>query len=142
MGGSQEVADAAAAAMFAEDRNAHAMGMVVTTVAPGSATVEMVVAPSMANGLDVCHGGVIFALADTAMAFASNARGGTNLAAHAAIDWLAPARVGDELTASAAETFHDGRTGFYDVVVTGPDGTVAIFHGRTKKIAEHGPGSA
>ncbi|MEM9465118.1 MAG: hotdog fold thioesterase [Actinomycetota bacterium] len=141
MGGSQEIADAAAAAMFAEDRNAHAMGMVVTTVAPGAATVEMTVLDSMANGLDVCHGGVVFALADTAMAFASNARGGTNLAAHAAIDWLAPARVGDALTASATETFHDGRTGFYEVTVAGPEGTVAIFHGRTRKVAEDGPGS-
>lgn len=141
MGGSQEIADAAAAAMFAEDRNAHSMGMVVTTVAPGAATVEMTVLPSMANGLDVCHGGVIFALADTAMAFASNARGGTNLAAHAAIDWLAPGRVGDELTASATETFHDGRTGFYEVTVSGPAGTIAVFHGRTKKVSDDGPGS-
>jgi acyl-CoA thioesterase len=127
--------------MFAEDRNAHAMGMVVTTVAPGSATVEMSVQPSMANGLDVCHGGVVFALADTAMAFASNARGGTNLAAHAAIDWVAPARVGDALTAAATETFHDGRTGFYDVIVSGPNGAVAIFHGRTKKVSDEGPAS-
>ncbi len=141
MGGSQEIADAAAAAMFAEDRNAHAMGMVVTTVAPGAATVEMTVLESMANGLDVCHGGVVFALADTAMAFASNARGGTNLAAHAAIDWLAPARVGDHLTATATETHQDGRTGFYDVTVTGPDGTIAVFHGRTKRVSDQGPGS-
>ncbi len=141
MGGSQEIADAAAAAMFAQDRNAHAMGMVVTTVAPGSATVEMTVTESMANGLDVCHGGVVFALADTAMAFASNARGGTNLAAHAAIDWLAPARVGDALQAVATETFENGRTGFYDVEVTGPEGVVAIFHGRTKRVSDEGPGS-
>ena len=89
VGGSQEIADAAAAAMFAEDRNAHAMGMIVTTVAPGAATVEMTVAPSMANGLDVCHGGVIFAL-------------------------------------SAGPG-------------SGPDGVVAVFHGRTKKVADSGP---
>ena len=106
MGGSQEIADAAAAAMFAEDRNAHAMGMIVSAVAPGNATVEMTVLESMANGLDVCHGGVVFALADTAMAFASNARGGTNLASNASIEWLAPARVGDRLVArqSASRT--------------------------------------
>ena len=90
--------------MFAEDRNAHAMGMIVSAVAPGSATVEMTVLESMANGLDVCHGGVVFALADTAMAFASNARGGTNLASNASIEWLAPARVGDRLVAEASET--------------------------------------
>ena len=96
----------------------------------------------MANGLDVCHGGIVFALADTAMAFASNARGGTNLAAHAAIDWLAPAKVGDALSAVATETFHDGRTGFYDVSVIRADGTtVAVFHGRTKKVSDEGPGT-
>ena len=85
MGGSQEIADAAAAAMFAEDRNAHAMGIIVSAVGPGTATVEMTVAETMANGLDTCHGGVIFMLADTAMGFASNSRGGTNLASK----WLA-----------------------------------------------------
>ena len=141
MGGSQEIADAAAAAMFAEDRNAHAMGMIVVAVSPGTATVEMTVQASMVNGLEVCHGGVVFALADTAMAFASNARGGTNLAAHATIDWLAPARVGEALRAEASETFHDGRTGFYDVTVSGPDGVVAVFHGRTKKVSDQGPGT-
>jgi len=62
MGASQEIADAAAAAMFAKDRNAHAMGIIVSAVAPGSATVEMTVLESMANGLDVCHGGVVFPL--------------------------------------------------------------------------------
>jgi acyl-CoA thioesterase len=135
MGGSQEIADAAAAAMFAEDRNAHAMGMIVSAVAPGSATVEMTVLESMANGLDVCHGGVVFALADTAMAFASNARGGTNLASNA------PARVGDQLVAEASETHHQGRTGVYGVVVSGPKGVVAVFHGKTKRISDDGPAS-
>ena len=127
MGGSQEIADAAAAAMFAEDRNARAMGMIVSAVTPGSATVEMTVLESMANGLDVCHGGVVFALADTAMAFASNARGGTNLASNASIEWLAPARVDDRLVAEASETHHQGRTGVYGVVVSGPEGVVAAI---------------
>lgn len=113
--------------MFAEDRNAHAMGMIVSAVTPGSATVGMTVLESMANGLDVCHGGVVFALAATATAFASNARGGTNLASNASIEWLAPARVGDRLVAEASETHHQGRTGVYGVVVSGPEGVVPII---------------
>ena len=141
MGGSQEIADAAAAAMFAEDRNAHAMGMIVSAVGPGSASVEMTVVESMANGLDVCHGGIIFALADTAMAFASNARGGTNLASNASIEWLAPARVGERLVAEATETHHKGRTGVYTVTVTGPDGVIAVFQGKTKRVSDEGPAS-
>ncbi|MEM8705949.1 MAG: hydroxyphenylacetyl-CoA thioesterase PaaI [Actinomycetota bacterium] len=141
MGGSQETADAAAAAMFAEDRNAHAMGMIVSAVSPGGATVEMTVLEQMANGLDVCHGGIVFALADTAMAFASNARGGTNLAANASIEWLAPARVGERLEAVATEVHLAGRTGIYDVTVSGPHGVVAVFRGKTKRVADEGPGS-
>ena len=117
------------------------MGMIVSAVAPGSATVEMTVLESMANGLDVCHGGVVFTLADTAMAFASNARGGTNLASNASIEWLAPARVGDRLVAEASETHHQGRTGVYGVVVSGPKGVVAVFHGKTKRISDDGPAS-
>ena len=141
MGGSQEIADAAAAAMFAEDRNAHAMGIIVSAVGPGSATVEMTVTEAMANGLETCHGGIVFMLADTAMGFASNSRGGTNLASNASIEWLAPGLVGDRLVAEASENHHAGRTGIYDVTVSGPNGVIAVFRGKTKKISDDGPGS-
>ena len=139
MGGSQEIADAAAAAMFAEDRNAHAMGIIVSAVGPGTATVEMTVAETMANGLDTCHGGVIFMLADTAMGFASNSRGGTNLASSATIEWLAPAYVGERLIAEASETHLQGRTAIFDITVAGPNGVVAIFRGKTKRVSDEGP---
>ena len=68
----------------------------------------------------------------------SNARGGTNLASNASIEWLAPARVGDRLVAEASETHHQGRTGVYGVVVSGPEGVVAVFHGKTKRISDEG----
>ncbi len=139
MGGSQEIADAAAAAKFAGDRNAHVMGIIVFAVTPESTTVEMTVLKSMANGLNVCRGGVVFALADRAMAFASSARGGTNLASNASIEWLAPARVGDRLVAEASKTHHQGRTGLCGVVVSGPDGVVAVLHGETEHISDEGP---
>ena len=127
--------------MFAADHNAHTMGMSVTSIAPGEATVEMTVTAAMANGFDVCHGGVIFTLADTAMAYASNSRGGTNLAAGASIDFVAPARVGETLIARAHETHQTGRTGFYAATVTASTAVVAIFHGRTKRIADEGLGA-
>jgi acyl-CoA thioesterase len=137
----EELAEAAAAAMFANDRNAHAMGMVVTSIGPGRATVEMTVTEHMTNGFDVCHGGVIFTLADTAMAFASNSRGGTHLAAHANIEWLAPARRGDQLRAEANEIHLRGRSAVFDITVHGPDGVIALFRGQTRKIADDGPAS-
>ncbi len=139
--GDQDLAERAAAAMFREDRNAQAMGMTVSAVAPGSATVSLAVSDTMVNGLDVCHGGIIFALADTAMAFASNSRGGTNLASGASIDFLAPVRLGEEMVASAVELFCEGRVGVYSVTVSVGDSTVALLRGKTKRVSEDGPGS-
>lgn len=128
--------------MFAEDRNARAMGIVVSAVSPGAATVEMTVVESMANGLETCHGGIVFAVADTAMGFASNSLGGTHLASSATIEWLAPAYVGDRLVAVATEAHRAGRTGIYDITVSGPNGVVAVFRGKTKQVSAEGPGSS
>ena len=141
-GEAQARAEAARDAMFANDRVAHELGMVVSAVSPSTATVDMTVTETMCNGLDVCHGGVIFSLADAAMAFASNGLGGTHLASDASIDWLAPARVGDRLTATATESARRGRTGLFQVQVHGPDGVVAIFRGKTKMVSSDGPAPA
>jgi len=138
----QARAEAARDAMFAGDRVAQTMGMAVEKVGPGSATVTMTVRPDMCNGLDVCHGGLIFSLADAAMAFACNALGGSHLASDASIDWLAPGRIGDRLEATATETTRRGRTGLYHVEVVGPDGVVAVFRGKTKMVSDDGPAPA
>lgn len=138
----QARAEAARDAMFAGDRVAQELGMVVSAVGPGTATVDMTVSASMCNGLDVCHGGVIFSLADAAMAFASNGFGGTHLASDASIDWLAPARIGESLSATATQTARRGRTGLFHVEVTGPDGVVAVFRGKTKMVSADGPAPA
>lgn len=142
LGDAQERAEAARDAMFAEDRVAHAMGMEVTAVGPGTAAVSMTVTETMCNGLDICHGGLIFTLADAAMAFACNAHGGSHLASDASIDWLAPGRIGDRLVATATETTRRGRTGLYQVEVEGPDGMVAVFRGKTKMVSTEGPAPA
>jgi phenylacetic acid degradation protein PaaD len=126
-------------AMWADDRASQSHGFVLVDVTENSATLSVVVREDMVNGLGICHGGIIFLLADSAMAYATNAANQVALAAAASIDFVAPARLGDTLTASAVMRFSGGRTGLSDVDVIaqtpGEDAsrTVAIFHGRTSR---------
>jgi acyl-CoA thioesterase len=122
--------------MLRADRASRALGMQLLTAAPGTARLQMTVTAEMVNGHGICHGGLIFTFADSAFAFACNSHGEAAVAAAASIDFLAPAQVGDELTADARELWHVGRTGIYDVVVTRADGTmIAQFRGRSKRIS-------
>ncbi len=126
---------ARAEAMWAEDRASSRLGMRLDEVAPGRASLSMPVTESMTNGHGICHGGFIFALADSAMAFAANPRGEPAVAQHAAITFVRPARVGDVLMAEAVERMHAGRSGMYDVrVCTEDGGLVAEFRGHTRTI--------
>ena len=125
----QHSAESAARALFATDRASQGLGMSILAVAPGVATVTMTIRPDMTNGHEICHGGFIFTLADSAFAFACNSHGPATVAAGVAIDFLAPARTGDVLTAVARELWLGGRTGIYDLTVTRADGTV-IAHAR------------
>lgn len=125
----------AAQAMYDLDRASQGMGMKLVEVGPGSAVVSMTIRDDMVNGLDVCHGGIIFALADSAMAFASNSYNQYAIAVHADIDWVNPGRRGAVLTATATERSKRGRNAITDVVVADDDGTlVAHFRGRTRLI--------
>ena len=118
--------------MHARDRVAHAMGMSIDAVAVGSATVSMTVGDDMVNGLGVCHGGILFTLADTAMAHASNAGDERTLSTTASIEWIRPARVGERLRAVSAVVAHRGRNTIHDIVVTNEAGdTVALVRGQT-----------
>ncbi|MGH9133135.1 MAG: hydroxyphenylacetyl-CoA thioesterase PaaI [Ilumatobacteraceae bacterium] len=120
------------AELHRRDNTAHAFGIDLVDAGPGRAAVSMVVRPEMCNGYDVCHGGITFTLADTAMAFASGSHNQTALAAAASIDFLSPVPLGSTLRATAEERWLKGRTGLYDVRVELDDGTlVAVFHGRT-----------
>jgi acyl-CoA thioesterase len=112
--------------------------MALLEVGPGRSRVEMLVTPRMANGHGVCHGGLIFALADTAFAFASNSRGGTVLAAGATVDFLSPAEVGEKLEATATERQLQGRSGIYDVTVreSASQRVVAEFRGRSRRLSD------
>jgi acyl-CoA thioesterase len=122
-------AEAAARQLFANDRASQHLGMDIVAVEAGAASVRMTIRPEMTNGHGMCHGGYIFALADSAFAFACNSHGAATVAGAVSIDFLVPAQVGDILTADAKERWLGGRSGLYDLTVTRADGTV-IAHAR------------
>ncbi len=118
-------------AMYAKDLASQAMGIDISVDEPGTAVASMVVRKDMINGFDVCHGGFVFALADTAFAFACNAYDQLTLAGAASIDYLQPVYAGDRLVARAVEVFRGGRTGVYSIEVHNQDDVlVALFRGR------------
>lgn len=132
---SQPLAEACAAAMWQTDHASAGLGMRLAAVAPGEARLEMVVRPEMANGHGMCHGGFVFSLADSAFAFACNSRNQRMVAAQGAITFLAPAEVGDTLTAHAREVHLRGRGGLYDVSVRNQSGgLIAEFRGHCRAI--------
>ena len=119
-------------AMHAEDRVAQAMEMTIDSVSDGVAAVSMTVRDDMVNGLGVCHGGIVFTLADTAMAHGSNAADERAFSTTAEIDWIEGARLGDRLTATSSRISQRGRSSIHDIVVTNQSGaTVAVVRGRT-----------
>lgn len=127
-----DVARRCADAMFANDRASRNLGMSVTVNEAGHATAEFEVTDNMLNGHDVCHGGYVFALADTAFAFACNGYDQLTLAAGACIDFVRPAMSGDRLTAVAKELHRGGRSGIYEVIVSNQDDArIAYFTGRS-----------
>ena len=131
----QALAEACARAMWAEDQASQGLGMRIERVAPGEAVLTMPVAERMVNGHKICHGGFIFTLADSAFAFACNTYDQRTVAQHCAVTFLAPAKLGDALTAHAVEVSRTGRSGIYDITVTSQRGTViAEFRGHSRTI--------
>src|SRR5688572_8071630 len=124
-----------ARAMWAADAASAALGMRLVGLSPGEARVSMVVRPDMVNGHDLCHGGLVASLADSAFALACNSRGPVTVAAGFAIDFLEPARLGQVLDAHAREVALRGRSGLYDVTVRAGDTVVAEFRGRSRSLA-------
>ncbi len=128
----QHIAEATRDAMWANDRASRALGMEVAAIGPGTATLTMTVREDMLNGHDLCHGGLIATLADSAFAFSCNAYNEVTVAAGFDVNIIAGARLGDVLTARAREVSRAGRTGVYDVQVSNQRGeTVAVFRGRS-----------
>lgn len=128
----QRIAEAARDAMWAGDRASKALGIQVLGVGPGTATLSMRVRDDMLNGHDLCHGGLIATLADSAFAYACNAYNEVTVASGFDINLIAGARRGDVLAAHCIEVHKAGRTGVYDVEVTNQRGErVAAFRGRS-----------
>jgi acyl-CoA thioesterase len=130
----QALAKACADAMWAGDRASQELGMELLAVGPGTATIAMEVRADMVNGHDLCHGGFVATLADSAFAFACNSRGTVTVAAGFTVDLLEPARLGDRLVAEAREVSLRGRSGVYDVTVRRDDMVVAEFRGRSRSL--------
>ena len=131
----QQLAEATRDAMWANDRASQALGMQVQAVGPGTATLAMTVREDMLNGHDLCHGGLVATLADSAFAFACNAYNEVTVASGFDINLFAASKLGDVLTATAHEVSKAGRTGVYDIEVTNQRGErVAAFRGRSYTI--------
>lgn len=127
-----ELARACARRMYDADPASRGLGMELEVPAPGEAVTRLTIRPDMVNGHDICHGGFIFTLADSAFAFACNAYDEVNVAAAASVEFLAPGRLGDRLEAHARERSRGRRSGVYDVEVRNQDGRVlALFRGRS-----------
>jgi acyl-CoA thioesterase len=131
----QQIADQVREGMLANDRASKALGMRIETVTPGAAVIVMAVRDDMLNGHDLCHGGLIATLADSAFAFACNSYNELTVASGFVIDLMAPARLGDVLTARCHEVSRTGRTGVYDAEVSNQRGErIAVFRGRSYTI--------
>ena len=134
----QALAQRCADAMFPRDSASQGLGMRIVSVAPGFALMTMTVRADMLNGHATCHGGFIFALADSAFAFACNSHNLITVAAGCTIEFLLPAREGDLLTATGRERTLAGRSGIYDIDVINQHGaTIAVFRGKSARIKGH-----
>ncbi len=127
-----ERAQRCAEIMLENDASSKSLGIEIQIPEAGAALATMTVRDNMANGFNVCHGGLVFTLADTAFAFACNAYNRETLSASAKIKWLLPVRPGDRLVATASEERRDGRHGHYSIVVCNQDDVVvAEFNGHS-----------
>jgi acyl-CoA thioesterase len=129
-----DLARACADAMWKEDDASKGLGMEIVEIRQGQATLAMTIKPQMVNGQRIAHGGFIFALADSAFAFACNTHNERTVAAHCDISFIRPGKLGDRLVAVAREISRGGRSGIYDVRVSADDVVVAEFRGHSRTI--------
>ena len=133
----QAIAEKVRDVMLADDAASRMLGIQIAEVAPGRAVATMTVRADMLNGFAICHGGLIATLADSAFAFACNARNALTVASGFGIDILKSAKLGETLTATAEEVSLAGRTGLYDITVKNQNGDlIAVFRGRSYRLGE------
>ena len=130
-----QLAQAVSQAMYANDDASRLLDIKIIESRQGYARLSMIVKKEMTNGLDICHGGLIFTLADSAFAYACNSSNKATVAAGCNIEFIAPAAIGDELIAVARERSRAGRTGIYDVEINNQNGDlIALFRGKSYQI--------
>jgi acyl-CoA thioesterase len=133
----QRIAECIGTAINKSDRVAQSLGITLESIRPGFARVSMKVRENMLNGFSICHGGITFTLADVAFAYACNSRNRKTLALSCNINYSAPAKEGDTLTATAEELVLNGRIGTCDVTVANQHGKViAHFRGTSYGTSE------
>lgn len=131
----EERARRSAEAMWSTDLASQDLGMRIDDVGPGRAVLSMPVQDRMLNGHGICHGGFIFTLADSAFAFACNSYNEITVGQETQATFLSPGKPGERMTASAIEQAKTGRSGVYDVTVTGEDGRkIALFRGLSRTV--------
>ncbi len=131
----QTLAERVRDGMFANDQASQGLGMQIVAVGPGYAKLTMTVREDMLNGFRICHGGFITTLADSAFAFSCNSYNEQTVASGISVDFMAPGKPGDVLTAEAKEVFAAGRTGVYDIVVTNQAGVlIAVMRGKSYRL--------
>ena len=133
----QQLAEHVGRSMYERDAASQALGMVLASIGPGFARMTMTVRPDMLNGHHICHGGLIFTLADSTFAYACNSHNRATVASGCSIEFLKPGRPGDLLTAEGREQTLSGRNGIYDIHVTNGHGeTIAMFRGKSMQLRE------
>jgi len=134
-GTADEIARESAQALWLDDTASRALGMKLLDVRSGHAVISMAVRDDMVNGHGICHGGFMFTLADSAFAYACNSYDERAVAQHCSVTFIAPAKRGDILKAEAREVSRTGRSGIYDVTITGAQGErIAEFRGHSRTI--------
>lgn len=130
-----EIATRSSEAMWLNDDASKSLGIIFESVEPGKATFSLKVETRHTNGHDICHGGYIFTLADTAFAFACNSYNQVAVAQQNSITFVAPGKLGDTLTATATEVNRAARSGVYDAIVINQNNeTVALFRGNSRTL--------
>jgi len=130
-----ELASACGEAMFSRDQASQKMGLQLLETTPGCAKMQVRVREDMIQGLGACHGGYLFAFADSAFAFACNSYNKATVALDCTIDFIAPAFLGDTLSVNAHEVSRSGRTGVYQIEITNQHGNpVALFRGKSYQV--------
>lgn len=131
----KEIARKTAKTMWLNDHSSQWVGLKLEDVDVGEASLSLKVEKHHTNGHGICHGGIIFTLADSAFAFACNSRNQAAVAQHNTITFLKPATLGDQLIARAHEISIAGRSGIYDATVQNQNGDIiAEFRGCSRSI--------